>query len=196
LGEILYEQSWSHYLASPRFVASDEGRAVLARKPDRIDVNVLLKYPAFRHFYRGNGGEGNGDASPKATVAASTPDAKSTPEDQIDAAYLTMQTALRADLLERILQNSPSFFETVIVNLLVAMKYGGSHQNAATQLGRTGDGGVDGVRISGIRSWISPTSALASVVITANVLIYSPVAGSSSFPKCRQCQMTCRLSWR
>jgi restriction system protein len=128
-----------------RFVASDEGRAVLAQKPDRIDVNFLLKYPAFKDFYRGNGGEGNGEASPKATVAAPPPDAKSTPEDQIDAAYLTMQTALRADLLERILQNSPSFFETVIVNLLVAMKYGGSHQNAATQLGRTGDGGVDGV---------------------------------------------------
>jgi restriction system protein len=43
------------------------------------------------------------------------------------------------------LQNSPGFFESVIVDLLVAMGYGGSHRNAAAQLGRTGDGGVDGV---------------------------------------------------
>jgi hypothetical protein len=54
-------------------------------------------------------------------------------------------SALRADLLERIAQNSPAFFEQMIVDLLVAMRYGGSHKNAAAQLGRSGDGGVDGV---------------------------------------------------
>src|SRR5690606_21100854 len=53
--------------------------------------------------------------------------------------------SLRADLLDRILQNSPSFFEQVIVELLVAMGYGGSHRNASEQLGKSGDGGVDGV---------------------------------------------------
>ncbi|WP_257211467.1 restriction endonuclease [Sphingobium sp. IP1] len=56
-----------------------------------------------------------------------------------------MQSALRAELLERIVQNSPAFFEQLIVDLLIAMGYGGSHKNAATQLGRSGDGGVDGV---------------------------------------------------
>jgi restriction system protein len=47
--------------------------------------------------------------------------------------------------LDRISQNSPAFFEQLIVDLLVGMGYGGSHQNAAQQLGRSGDGGVDGV---------------------------------------------------
>ncbi|WP_294010498.1 restriction endonuclease [Sphingomonas sp.] len=56
-----------------------------------------------------------------------------------------MQSALRADLLQRILDNSPTFFERVIVDLLVAMGYGGSHENAAQRLGKSGDGGVDGV---------------------------------------------------
>ncbi|TIM79544.1 MAG: hypothetical protein E5Y58_00095 [Mesorhizobium sp.] len=51
----------------------------------------------------------------------------------------------RADILDRIGQNSPAFFERLIVDLLVAMGYGGSHKNAAAQLGRSGDGGVDGV---------------------------------------------------
>ncbi|HTO42018.1 MAG TPA: restriction endonuclease, partial [Rhizomicrobium sp.] len=56
-----------------------------------------------------------------------------------------VQSALRAELLERIIQNCPAFFEQLIVDLLIAMGYGGSHINAATQLGRSGDGGVDGV---------------------------------------------------
>ena len=68
-----------------------------------------------------------------------------TPEDQIETAYQAVQSVLRADLLERIAQNSPSFFEQLIVDLLVAMGYGGSHKDAASQLGRSGDGGVDGV---------------------------------------------------
>jgi restriction system protein len=54
-------------------------------------------------------------------------------------------SALRTDLLERIGQNSPSFFEQLIVDLLVGMGYGGSCKNAASQLGQSGDGGVDGV---------------------------------------------------
>ncbi len=54
-------------------------------------------------------------------------------------------SALACDLLDRIAQNAPSFFERLIVDLLVAMGYGGSRKNAATQLGRSGDGGVDGV---------------------------------------------------
>lgn len=68
-----------------------------------------------------------------------------TPEEQIDGAHASLMAALRDELLQRILANSPSFFEQLIVDLLVAMGYGGSHKDAAAQLGRTGDGGVDGI---------------------------------------------------
>jgi restriction system protein len=79
-------------------------------------------------------------ASPS-TGAATT----STPEEQIEKAFLTIQSALRTELLQRILQNSPAFFEELIIDLLVKMDYGGSRPDAATQLGRSGDGGIDGV---------------------------------------------------
>jgi restriction system protein len=49
------------------------------------------------------------------------------------------------DLLTRVMEQSPSFFEHLIVELLVAMGYGGSHEDAARQLGKSGDGGIDGV---------------------------------------------------
>lgn len=128
-----------------RFVASEIGRDLLAKNPDRIDVSLLLKNPAFKEFYRGSGGADSvGSTSPMSASSASLAPAV-TPEEQIEAAYLAVHSALQTDLLQRILQNSPSFFEQVIVSLLVAMGYGGSHRDATQQLGRSGDGGVDGV---------------------------------------------------
>ncbi|WLR96580.1 restriction endonuclease [Shinella sumterensis] len=135
-------------LASPargRFVATDDGKAILATNPDRIDVKLLLQRPEFREFYKNASGS-DVDVGEAPKVHPSHPDTDATtPEEQIEAAYQAVLTALRADLLERISQNSPAFFEGLIVDLLVAMGYGGSRKNAAEQLGRSGDGGVDGV---------------------------------------------------
>lgn len=135
-------------IVSPRrgwFTASEAGRALLARDPSRIDVKLLSEYPGFKDFYRGGPGDKTAADAEEALGAAPGPIAMATPEEQIEQVYLAAQIALRADLMQRILQNSPGFFEQVIVALLVAMGYGGSHRNAAQQLGRSGDGGVDGV---------------------------------------------------
>ncbi|ODT47767.1 restriction endonuclease [Devosia sp. 63-57] len=130
--------------ARGRFVATEAGKALLATNPAKIDVALLMREPTFREFYRNE--TGAEAVATSATVNAGTSDlAEATPEEQIETAYQSVQAALRADLLERIIQNSPSFFEQLIVDLLVAMGYGGSHKNAAAQLGRSGDGGVDGV---------------------------------------------------
>jgi len=132
---------------SPRrgsFTVSDAGRALLARNLDRINVQLLLEYPSFREFYQ-NSNQTATEVAPREAGSAPSPAVAITPEEQIEAAHAALQSALRDDLLQRILQNSPGFFEQVIVDLLVAMGYGGSHHNAATQLGRSGDGGVDGV---------------------------------------------------
>ena len=132
-------------LSSPgrgRFVATEEGKRLLASRPERIDVTLLQSYPSFQDFYkveRETRNQPNGDPEDKVARPATTP------VEQIEAAYQTLQKALRGDLLERIAQNSPSFFERLIVDLLIAMGYGGSRLNAASQLGRSGDGGVDGV---------------------------------------------------
>ncbi len=133
-------------IASPargRFVATEKGKSLLATSPERIDVALLMKEPEFRDFYRNEGTavEENGSLD---TAAGTTPP-RTTPEEQIDAAHASMQAALRDELLQRILSNSPAFFEQLIVDLLVAMGYGGSHKDAAAQLGRSGDGGVDGI---------------------------------------------------
>lgn len=131
-------------VASPkrgRFIATEAGRALLASNPARISVNDLKDYAGFCEFYSGQKSSDD-DAGPVAIAPSVETD---TPEEQIETAYQAVQSALRAELLERIVQNSPAFFEQLIVDLLIAMGYGGSYKNAATQLGRSGDGGVDGV---------------------------------------------------
>ena len=128
-----------------RFVATEAGRSLLASNPKRIDVERLLEFPSFKEFYRGE--QTNSidlEVTPNGIAPASSPPS-TTPVEQIELAYAAMQSALRTDVLQRILANSPTFFEGVIVDLLLAMGYGGSRRSAAAQLGRTGDGGVDGV---------------------------------------------------
>ena len=120
------------------FIASPSGKALLAEEPIKIDVETLKCYPSFVDFY----GAASASASPS-EVPATT--AFTTPEEQIDAAQSVLTSALKADILARILEQTPAFFERVIVDLLVAMGYGGSHENAAMRLGKSGDGGIDGV---------------------------------------------------
>jgi len=127
------------------FVATDAGRELLAKAPSQINLEVLKEYPSFEEFYKG-------DHSAESTIAGTTvgPSLQSgapqaTPEEEIEKAFFAIQSALRTDLLQRILQNSSGFFEELIIDLLVKMGYGGSRPDAATQLGRSGDGGVDGV---------------------------------------------------
>jgi restriction system protein len=127
-----------------RFVASEQGRALLATNPERITVETLMRYPAFREFYRNSNGRTREGVSSREEEQATSVD-RVTPEEQIEAAHSALQSALRQDLIHRILQNSPSFFENVIIDLLLAMGYGGSLRSAAAQLGRSGDGGVDGI---------------------------------------------------
>jgi restriction system protein len=128
--------------ARGRFVASAAGKALLATKPIAIDVETLKGYPAFADWYSKTDAE-TGVAEAQASKAAAASEV--TPEEQIDAANAVLHSALKADLLQRIMVQSPSFFERVIVDLLVGMGYGGSHDQAALRLGKSGDGGVDGV---------------------------------------------------
>lgn len=125
-----------------RFTASDAGRLLLAKKPSAIDVELLKQYPAFMEFYNKGSNSNPDDELPLTKAAASS---EATPEEQIDGAHSVLHTALKVELLQRIQSQSPAFFERLIIELLVAMGYGGTHERAALRLGRSGDGGLDGV---------------------------------------------------
>jgi restriction system protein len=72
-------------------------------------------------------------------------EAAQTPEEALDAAYNKLRENLEAELLAQVKAASPSFFERLVTDLLVAMGYGGSRQDAGRAVGRSGDGGIDGI---------------------------------------------------
>lgn len=121
---------------------SSRGREVLGTNPAKIDAALLQRFDEFRSFLRKTAINGQSAPMP---VAAATAEPSSTPEEQIAAASATLDEALRDALLARILEGSHPFFEKLIVDLLLAMGYGGSRSDAGEQLGGTGDGGIDGI---------------------------------------------------
>lgn len=124
---------------------SQRGRELLSSNPSKIDTALLQRFDEFRAFL-GRTKPSNGSSSlPSPDPLPLLTGPSSTPEEQIGAAARALDESLRDALLARILEASPSFFERLIIDLLLAMGYGGSRSDAGEQLGGTADGGVDGV---------------------------------------------------
>ena len=120
---------------------TERGKSILSGHPLKIDSVLLNQFPEFVAFAHKH--KLNGEVTPPALPHVPEPTA--TPDEQINAASAALTEALRDALLARVLEASPAFFERLIIDLLLAMGYGGSQADAADQLGKTGDGGVDGV---------------------------------------------------
>jgi restriction system protein len=118
------------------------GKQILGTKPKRIDVSFLQQFESFRAFI--SGGAEPEDAAGSTNAGGAEP-ALITPQERLAAAYRAIRAGLEQELLEAVSKASPSFFETVVVELLVKMGYGGSRQDAGQALGRSGDGGIDGM---------------------------------------------------
>lgn len=123
------------------FCVTDAGKALLSRNPERISIDLLGQYEQFQAF-RARRRDRN-DAEVHEAVPEPVDD--QTPEDALAAAYQKLRKNLEADLLEQIKAVSPAFFERLVIDLLVAMGYGGSRRDAGRAIGKTGDGGIDGI---------------------------------------------------
>jgi restriction system protein len=114
---------------------TDRGREALSANPDRIDMSVLQQFPEFREF--------RSRRHPREEPEVQAEEASS-PEERLEEASRELDNAVAGELLERILSSNPGFFEHLVLDLLLAMGYGGSREDAATHLGRSGDEGLDG----------------------------------------------------
>jgi restriction system protein len=127
------------------FRITERGREVLAGNPTRVDVQYLARFPEFNEF-RVRRRTSEEAAVPVPTVAAPESIGKlSTPDELLRNTISDMEAALSAELLDRILAAPPAFFESLIVTLLLSMGYGGSREDAGRAIGKSGDGGIDGV---------------------------------------------------
>jgi restriction system protein len=113
------------------------GQHILTSPPTRLDMAFLAQYPEYQEFREAT--------TEPAAPAVPEPSAAKTPEEAMESAYQVTRDALALELLEHLKAARPSFFESVVVRLLVAMGYGGSIEDAASVVGQSGDQGIDGI---------------------------------------------------
>ena len=121
-----------------RFTITERGASALAESPTRIDIKYLMQFPEFKES-RSHAGKAAGDTGAVPTAA------ELTPEETFEASYQSIRAAIEQELITRVKVASPRFFEELVVELLVAMGYGGSQADAGKAIGQSGDGGIDGV---------------------------------------------------
>lgn len=130
-------------LESPRRGAlriTARGKEILGENLTRIDVKYLERFPEFIEFR--DASRKNGETASTEFVVAAT---EQTPEEALELAHQSLRVNLSQEILSRILSCSPTFFERLVVELLVKMGYGGSRRDAGERIGQSGDGGIDGI---------------------------------------------------
>jgi restriction system protein len=134
---------------SPRrahFVITNRG--ITALNTPNLDINnqYLKQFDEFVTFKNLSNTKDTIETTPKAFIDLSTEDDSAiTPDEALRNAYKTINEALAQDILERTRNVSPGFFEQLLIDLLIAMGYGGTEEGTAHALGKSGDNGVDGV---------------------------------------------------
>ena len=119
-----------------------EGQALLQQPPVKLDRTYLMRFPAFRDFVQRPRKSSSGEEiiPSEATSADPLP-----PNERIEEALAQLNESLASDLREQLARMDPFRFEQLVVDLLFAMGYGGSREEAARVTKKTGDEGIDGV---------------------------------------------------
>jgi restriction system protein len=125
------------------FAITDRGKALLSKYPDRIDNSVLRQFPEFVAFVTPKISDAGGGAGEVHDIEITQTTA--TPEEAIEQAESQISNNLKSQILEQVRGLSPAFFESLVVDLIVAMGYGGSRSNVVQKLGKSGDEGIDGI---------------------------------------------------
>jgi restriction system protein len=121
---------------------NDQGRSVLAENPREINSQLLERFPSYREFIARS--ERTVTDEPLDSSASAEPAmGQATPTEMLAASYQKLRQTTEDDLLARLKQSTPAFFERAVVRLLEAMDYGVSGEGQVT--GRPGDGGIDGI---------------------------------------------------
>jgi len=121
------------------FRITDRGRELLAKGHPRIDIRILDQYSEFVEFHSVN------RDTDSQTVPEVVPIQTETPEEILQKAHQNIRNELGAELLNRVKSNSARFFESLVVDLMIAMGYGGSRADAGKAIGQSGDEGGDGI---------------------------------------------------
>ena len=136
-------------LARPKkgfYVITETGRKLAEQKPPYIDRDFLMQFPEFVKFQQASGPKKVTQSDKEIISPATQQSIKGeTPEELIGAAYQILNSALRKEILDLVRNMDPFKFEEVVLDLVVAMGYGGSREEAAQVTKASGDEGIDGM---------------------------------------------------
>ena len=122
-----------------------EGGRLLEEEPERVDCAVLRTYPAYAKWEHSmQHRQEHENTSQVVLIKPRRPSSEETPEEQLERAAEELRISLESEILSLVRSSSPEFLERVIVELLVAMGYGGGDAAKSRVTGRSGDGGIDG----------------------------------------------------
>jgi len=119
---------------------TERGKQVLSQNPKYIDVKFLEQFPEFLEFR-----QRRRDKNEEKEKIKKEDIPLETPEELLEIAYQKIRNELANEILKQIKKCSPSFFEKLVVDLLVKMGYGGTRKDAGKAIGKTKDGGIDGI---------------------------------------------------
>lgn len=127
------------------------GKKTLKEKPDKIDLKYLEKFPMYQDFKakqkksqaekRQSKNQQNGE---KDNLISSQADEQTT-EESFEFAYEKLKEETALELKEKLENCSWSFFEKLVIDLLLKMGYGGSRKDAGKAFAKTNDEGIDGI---------------------------------------------------
>jgi restriction system protein len=120
------------------FQITDRGIKSLKENPREINVKYLKRFDEFVKFQTTKRDTAVGTADQEETL-------DKTPEEMIETGYAKLRNNLAVELLNKVKECSPDFFERLVVELIVRMGYGGSRIDAGKAVGQTRDGGIDGI---------------------------------------------------
>ena len=119
------------------FKITERGKGVLSENLEKISTKYLQKFDEFKAFREKH--------TEKNALSENELQTEATPEEMLETGFTKLSENLIDDLLLKISECSPSFFEHLVVDLLVHMGYGGSFSEAAQVVGKSGDEGIDGI---------------------------------------------------
>lgn len=120
-----------------KFSITERGIQVLNVNPPHINIKFLDQFPEFVAFRSKTTQTHIQDVAP--------PENRQTPDELLDETYQGLRNQLAQELIDQVMSCTPRFFEKLVVDLLVAMGYGGSRKDAGERIGQSGDGGIDGI---------------------------------------------------
>jgi restriction system protein len=128
------------------YTITKTGKEIAKENPTSIDRSFLMRFPPFVEFLKTEGAKRSNQIDGTDGLIAGEPStSEETPDELIGSAFQTLNATLKKDILDLVKKMDPFRFEKLVLELLVAMGYGGSHEEAAQVTKMSGDEGIDGL---------------------------------------------------